>query len=100
MRSKGLFKAFYTPNVRFIFGKATPVTIAAEFTLSQCRVGWCKLWNCITIHLLFVDIIINYLRLDTRETARNYIACSKETDKRIKGKIQDLLPRLNKGEKK
>nr|DAI32328.1 MAG TPA: hypothetical protein [Caudoviricetes sp.] len=84
MRSKGFFKAFFTPKVRFIWGKTTPVAIDAVFTLSQCRIGWCKLWDCIQIHLLFVDIIVEYLRLDTREHARNYIANSKETDKRIK----------------
>lgn len=74
MRNKGLFKTFFTPKVRFIWGKATPVELFAEFTLSQCRIGWCKLWDCIVIHLLFVDIIINYLWVHTRENARNYIA--------------------------
>lgn len=84
MRNKGLFKAFYTRPVRFIWGKATPVSISAEFTLSQCRIGWCKLWNNIQIHLLFVDIIIYYLRLDTREHAREYIMDAKEDDKILK----------------
>ena len=78
MRNKGLFKAFFTPNFYFICGKATPVTLSAEFTLSQCRIGWCKLWNNIQIHLLFVDIIIDYLHLDTREHAREYIKHAKE----------------------
>ena len=75
MRNKGLFKVFFTPKFHFIWGKSTPVSISAEFTLSQCRIGWCwcKLWNTIQIHLLFVDIIIDYLRLDTREHAINYI---------------------------
>lgn len=80
MRNKGLFKAFYSRNIRFIWGKATPVTLSAEFTLSQCRIGWCKLWNNIQIHLLFVDIIIDYIHLDTREHARNYIEDVKEDD--------------------
>ena len=84
MRNKGLFKAFYTRPVRFIWGKATPVAISAEFTLSQCRIGWCKLWNNIQIHLLFVDIIIDYLRLDTREHAREYINGQKEDEKMLK----------------
>lgn len=39
MRNKGLFKAFYTRKIRFVWGKATPVEISAEFTLSQCRIG-------------------------------------------------------------
>ena len=84
MRNKGLFKAFFSPQYRFILGKATPVSVSAEFTLSQCRVGWCKLWNNIQIHLLFVDIIIDYLRLDTREHAREYIMDAKEDDKMLK----------------
>jgi len=84
MRNKGLFKAFFSPSFRFIWGKATPVSISAEFTLSQCRVGWCKLWNNIQIHLLFVDIIIDYLRLDTREHAREYINGEKEDEKMLK----------------
>ena len=84
MRNKGLFKAFYTRKVRFIWGKATPVAISAEFTLSQCRIGWCKLWNNIQIHLLFVDIIVDYLRLDTREHARQYLQDRENLNKRSK----------------
>ena len=80
MRNKGLFKAFYTRDVEFIWGKATPVALHAEFTLSQCRIGWCKLWNCVQIHLLFVDIVVDYLRLDTREHAINYIAANKQKE--------------------
>lgn len=78
MRQKGLFKAFFTPSFYFIWGKATAVSISAEFTLSQCRIGWCKCWNNIQIHLLFVDIIIHYLRLGTKECAREYIKFEKE----------------------
>lgn len=84
MRNKGLFKAFFTPSFYFIWGKATPVSISAEFTLSQCRIGWCKLWNNIQIHLLFMDIIIDYLPLDTREHAREYIKDRKEDTKMLK----------------
>ncbi len=80
MRNKGLFKVFFTKSFRFIWGKATPVSVSAEFTLSQCRIGWVKTWNNIQIHLLFADIIIHYLRLDTRKHARQYIEDSKEDD--------------------
>ena len=84
MRNKGLFKAFFTPRFHFIWGKATAVSISAEFTLSQCRVGWCKCLNNIQIHLLFVDIIIYYLPLNTREHAREYIKDKKEDEKMLK----------------
>ena len=90
MRNKGLFKAFFTPRFHFIWGKATPVSISAEFTLSQCRIGWCKCWNNIQIHLLFVDIIIYYLPLDTREHAREYISDQKKDDKIIKTKQKEV----------
>lgn len=85
MKNKGIFKIWFSKPLWFII-KTTPCKIELEFTLSQCRVGWCKLMNDFQIHLLFLDIIIWWLPLKSKKIAREYIIDAKHDYEIIKNK--------------
>lgn len=72
MRNKGIFKIFFTKRLEFAFGR-TAYKIGAEFTLSQCRIGWISLSNNIQIHLVFVDIWIDHWRFKSHKIAKQFI---------------------------
>lgn len=82
--NKGIGKIFFSKNIRFIFNRKVAVTAFAEFTLSQCRIGWCKLERNLQIHLLFVDIIFEWITFKNREQAAKCIRDQKEQEERIK----------------
>ena len=72
MNNKGIGKVWFTKPLRFRIG-AMPIRIDASFTLSQCAVGWIKLWHIFMIHLVFVTINIEWLPLKSKDAAKSYL---------------------------